>query len=594
MSKFFHSSATDTSTSDLSDPPESPIENGTALANLQIDPLIREHQSQMMLHSLLEEKCMIEATRQWTALYGDREIDHGAIQQIAKDKYHGLVQQLARNQLLLPGFERDAFSSTRQQMRNGLDILISRPGIQPSGELLVENDRQLQLVKFQDTDVDPIHRAGPSHYLANFEEIGILGKGGYGVVYQVRHKLDRQEYAIKKVPISAARAQRIQNGGEGELARLLLEPRTMAGLDHPKVVRYYNSWVEYSSTGLPTSIRPSGLSTSFSENESVATFSDDDNAVLGAADDRSLQRITTVSDEADTAIDILFEHSNLQEGAPSSGDMANIPSSVTQSRSMAAGQPSDIFESRGIEDKGLTLPSAGPCYFLHLQMGLYPMSLADFLSPDAYVSRSVEAPVLRHCFHLQPTLSILLAIVNGLLYLHHKGTVHGDLKPANILMALNDNPRDRRGSVDLMLCDECRAAGQTHLISLNVRIGDFGLATALDEAPDAARNTPGGTTMYRPLIETLHDNTYLDIFALGIIAFELLWPFTTKMERHEALDGLKRSGTFPADGKDSIGDGRIRRCISQLLAGGITLSKLKQDLLALQDAYRSKAGVGIL
>lgn len=34
----------------------------------------------------------------------------------------------------------------------------------------------------------------------DFEKLGILGKGGFGVVYHVLHKVDKREYAIKMIP----------------------------------------------------------------------------------------------------------------------------------------------------------------------------------------------------------------------------------------------------------------------------------------------------------------------------------------------------------------------------------------------------------
>ncbi|KAJ3330023.1 hypothetical protein HDU76_006646 [Blyttiomyces sp. JEL0837] len=42
----------------------------------------------------------------------------------------------------------------------------------------------------------------PSRYKNEFEELNCLGKGGFGVVYRARNKLDGQEYAIKKVKLT--------------------------------------------------------------------------------------------------------------------------------------------------------------------------------------------------------------------------------------------------------------------------------------------------------------------------------------------------------------------------------------------------------
>lgn len=43
---------------------------------------------------------------------------------------------------------------------------------------------------------------GPSRYREEFEELSVLGRGGYGIVYHCKHRLDGNEYAVKKVPVS--------------------------------------------------------------------------------------------------------------------------------------------------------------------------------------------------------------------------------------------------------------------------------------------------------------------------------------------------------------------------------------------------------
>ena len=42
-------------------------------------------------------------------------------------------------------------------------------------------------------------------------------------------------------------------------------------------------------------------------------------------------------------------------------------------------------------------------------------------------------------------------------------------------------------------------------------------------------------------------NEKIDVFALGVLLFELLWRFDTKTERFVVLNALTRSGTLPAD-----------------------------------------------
>jgi translation initiation factor 2-alpha kinase 3 len=91
-----------------------------------------------------------------------------------------------------------------------------------------------------------------SRYTQDFEELGILGKGGYGIVYQCRHKLDGVIYAVKKVPVSESRRQQILIRGQPEIDDLLSELRTLAQLDHPNIVRYFNGWLDYMNVDGPT------------------------------------------------------------------------------------------------------------------------------------------------------------------------------------------------------------------------------------------------------------------------------------------------------------------------------------------------------
>lgn len=73
------------------------------------------------------------------------------------------------------------------------------------------------------------------------------------------------------------------------------------------------------------------------------------------------------------------------------------------------------------------------------------------------------------------------------------------------------------------------------MISLKVRIGDFGLVTALATAGDQpchdseASKSPVGTELYNPP-DGLRGNASpaLDIYAAGIVAIELLCPFGTR------------------------------------------------------------------
>jgi len=76
-----------------------------------------------------------------------------------------------------------------------------------------------------------------SRYYNDFEEIRKIASGGYGVVYEVQHKIDGMRYAIKKIPIGWI--------DECDYSKIVNEVKYLASFDNDKIVRYYSSWVEY-------------------------------------------------------------------------------------------------------------------------------------------------------------------------------------------------------------------------------------------------------------------------------------------------------------------------------------------------------------
>ncbi|MBN3271902.1 E2AK3 kinase, partial [Polyodon spathula] len=74
-----------------------------------------------------------------------------------------------------------------------------------------------------------------SRYLTDFEPVQCLGRGGFGVVFEAKNKVDDCNYAIKRI--------RLPNR---ELARekVMREVKALAKLEHPGIIRYFNAWQE--------------------------------------------------------------------------------------------------------------------------------------------------------------------------------------------------------------------------------------------------------------------------------------------------------------------------------------------------------------
>ncbi|XP_073289655.1 uncharacterized protein [Primulina huaijiensis] len=72
-----------------------------------------------------------------------------------------------------------------------------------------------------------------SYFQSMYEVLNKIGKGGYGRVFECRHKLDGMTYAVKKIPFN-----------EDNEDQVIQEVKIMAQLHHPNIVRYHQSWIE--------------------------------------------------------------------------------------------------------------------------------------------------------------------------------------------------------------------------------------------------------------------------------------------------------------------------------------------------------------
>lgn len=97
-----------------------------------------------------------------------------------------------------------------------------------------------------------------------------------------------------------------------------------------------------------------------------------------------------------------------------------------------------------------------------------------------------------------------------------------------------------------------------------------------------SRSEAVGTEVYRPLTAQ-PPNRSLDIYALGIVAFELVWKFDTRMERVRTIQRLKQ-GEFPHDFCARLGGKQaepLQDCIKRMLlheGDSISTDELKERL----------------
>uniref|UniRef100_A0A673YDC1 Eukaryotic translation initiation factor 2-alpha kinase 3 n=1 Tax=Salmo trutta TaxID=8032 RepID=A0A673YDC1_SALTR len=382
-----------------------------------------------------------------------------------------------------------------------------------------------------------------SRYLTDFEPVQCLGRGGFGVVFEARNQVDDCNYAIKRI--------RLPNR---ELARekVMREVKALAKLEHPGIIRYFNAWqesppegwqegqdqrwLEESTTDWPLS-SPDHMEvlsvkvpiSSVSSPVSSASGPDGDSMMseLDSQPDPEASTSDTPhsfelcpprgpSDCTSSSFDIVFEDSGCDPVPPS---CPSIPPS-----SSSPPRPTSLCLAPSPSRTPPTLrPQPSPKVYLYIQMQLCRKdTLKDWMSQRCLPEHRERSQCL----------GIFLQISEAVHFLHSKGLMHRDLKPSNIFFTVDDV----------------------------VKVGDFGLVTAMDQEededdsgpltpmPSYARHTGQvGTKLYMSP-EQLSGDLYshkVDIYSLGLILFELLCPFRTQMERVRTLTEV-RGLQFPA------------------------------------------------
>ncbi|KAK2583655.1 hypothetical protein KPH14_009590 [Odynerus spinipes] len=383
-----------------------------------------------------------------------------------------------------------------------------------------------------------------SRYLTDFEPVDCLGKGGYGIVFEAKNKIDDCNYAIKRIALPNSQDSR---------ERVMREVKALAKLDHCNIVRYFNAWLECPPSGWQEEhdeqwirkhkFSSSGFPLDLSQNESKLSTStcidvllpkqssidkDDDSFIVFEDPDKVTNNENIIDINDSTAESSYVPHTTDY----SSSDNNNSHISKDLSSTGNNRQLCQIKEYKKHRKSSLSLnlnekavKRKSTKMFLYIQMQLCQrLSLREWLKEQ---SRPRDSRRILDIFH---------QIVDAVEYVHLQGLIHRDLKPSNIFFAYDDK----------------------------IKIGDFGLVTAMTADYEEA-HTPSDQSENMNLKNSLHTayvgtqlymspeqmngqiyNYKVDIYSLGIILFELLIPFATEMERVITLNNLRKL-LFPED-----------------------------------------------
>ncbi|KAL4824830.1 hypothetical protein H8958_007539 [Nasalis larvatus] len=404
-----------------------------------------------------------------------------------------------------------------------------------------------------------------SRYLTDFEPIQCLGRGGFGVVFEAKNKVDDCNYAIKRIrlpnstdwPLSSpspmdapsVKIRRMDPFSTKEHVEIIApspeRSRSFSvGISCDQTSSSESQFSPLEFSGMDHEDISESVDAAYNLQDSCLTDCDvEDGTMDGNDEGHSFELCPSeaspyVRSRERTSSSIVFEDSGCDNASSKEEPKTNrlhignhcankltafkptsSKSSSEATLSISPPRPTTLSLDLTKNTTEKLQPSS-PKVYLYIQMQLCRKeNLKDWMNGRC----TIEERERSMCLH------IFLQIAEAVEFLHSKGLMHRDLKPSNIFFTMDDV----------------------------VKVGDFGLVTAMDQdeeeetvltpMPAYARHTGQvGTKLYMSP-EQIHGNSYshkVDIFSLGLILFELLYPFSTQMERVRTLTDV-RNLKFP-------------------------------------------------
>ncbi|KAG8220630.1 kinase-like domain-containing protein [Butyriboletus roseoflavus] len=345
-----------------------------------------------------------------------------------------------------------------------------------------------------------------SRWKEDWEELELLGRGAFGSVVKARNRIDSRIYAVKKIRLRTNQSD----------TKIFREVNALSRLSHRFIVRYYTTWVE------TTEVVSSGLSS-------------DSETASGAGTEGNMTSVPHSFERHEKSDPFSIDLSDLDDYG-GSGSRSSFPS-IHFTRSDVNDEKdededdsddgfADLFTSEYAEDVVLKPPPVVP-RTLYIQM--------EFVERQTLKERVAEGLSEEEAWRL------FNQTLEALVHMGSMGILHRDIKLTNIFI-------DGKG--------DCK-------------VGDFGLATSSlaavdpsDLSPQVAQSDSDLTLGKRNIVGTKlyiapevlsrkkgpRNHNKADMYSLGIVFFEMNYPFSTGAERIAVIEDLRKPEVyFPRD-----------------------------------------------
>lgn len=456
-----------------------------------------------------------------------------------------------------------------------------------------------------------------SRYEHDFSELNVLGKGGYGEVVKVRNKIDGQFYAVKKIQSS-----------QSKLDKIIGEVWLLSRLNHQNIVRYITAWIEEDFPLSPENAISDSEGCTDEESESYNKDGKSIKDIIkktapsGGLYSKELS-LSTPLDFSKSGPDIVFGYSSTEESDSDSSSDSELESEsdrseesdVSEEGTNDDSQDSDLLSSNkriaydtcsensddddesddensneNLEESDIFDRSISETKS-HVKIATDKQSsFTQSTSSSSRMRKGISSAISRQ----QPTRNTLFIqmeycenrtladlikdglssqpdeywrlfrqIIDALSYIHGNGIIHRDLKPVNVFI------------------------GQ----GTNVKIGDFGLAKSIGQT---LSNSSAVADIEEELTQEVGTSLYIapevleggggiydskvDMYSLGIIFFEMVFPMKTAMERIGILRAIRNT---PVSFPDNFLTPRYEKensLISQLLNHNPTMRPTAKQL----------------